>query len=114
MPVLKKEFELNDGQKIMERQASGLEKMKLEAVQARVIRSCRHFGSDPSEWTDDQHLEFIEKLDEAGCGIAEQAEQWLPNCILDNFDPNTLSSEEVRELLMFIRGDDAEGAIPLA
>tara|TARA_R100000808_G_C2145729_1_gene153565 strand:- start:102 stop:449 length:348 start_codon:yes stop_codon:yes gene_type:complete len=115
MPVLKKEFELNDGQKIMVRQASGLEKMKLESIQARVIRKCRHFGDDPSEWTDDQHIEFIELLDENGGGIARQAELWLPSCVLtEEFDANTLTSEELRDILSFVRGDSDEGAIPLA
>jgi hypothetical protein len=116
MPVLKKEFELNDETKIVVRQASGMEKMKLEAKQARVIRKCRHFGADPAEWTEDQHFEFVELLDEAGCGIADQADAWLTNCVVEpaGFDLNVLTSDEIREILVFVRGDDAEGAIPLA
>ena len=115
MPVLKKEFELDDGTTLTVKQASGLEKMKIEAVQARVIRQCRDYGPDVSSWTDDQHMDFMFKLEEAGAGIDQQAVQWLPNCILapEDFDPNTLTGDEVRMLLGFIRGDDPEGAIPL-
>ena len=115
MPVLKKEFELEDGTKIMVRQASGLEKMKLEAIQARVIRQCRDFGSDVAEWTEEQHMDFMFKLEDAGGGMHNQAKEWLPVCIIEpeGFDANTLTGDEVRELLMFVRGDDPEGAIPL-
>ena len=92
MPVMKKEFELNNGTKIMVRQASGLEKLKLETRQAKVFRKLRHFGPNPSEWSEKQQEEFALALDEAGCG---------------------LTSEELRELLGFVRGDDLDGAIPL-
>ena len=114
MPIEKKEFEI-DGNKVMVRQASGLEKMKLEAVQARVIRQCRDFGKDLSERTEDQHMDFMFKLDDAGAGIDRQAIEWLPNCIVEpeDFDVNILTGDEVRMLLMFVRGDDPEGAIPL-
>ena len=54
MPVLKKEIELNDGRKVWVRQASGMDKLKIEAKQGRVMRKCRHFGSDLSKWTDEQ------------------------------------------------------------
>ena len=114
MPVLKREFELDDGQKLTVRQASGLEKMKIEAIQARVIRKCRQFGDNVADWTDEQHMDFMDLLDKEGAGIDQQAAQWLPNCILtEGFDPNTLTGDEVRMLLMFIRGDDPDGAIPL-
>tara|TARA_R100000664_G_C2624602_1_gene57027 strand:- start:18 stop:368 length:351 start_codon:yes stop_codon:yes gene_type:complete len=115
MPVLKKEFELDDGTKLMVRQASGLEKMKLEAIQARVIRQCRDYGMNVQEWTEEQHLDFMFKLEDAGAGIDQQAATWLPVCILEpaDFDANTLTADEVRMLLSFIRGDDPEGAIPL-
>ena len=116
MPVLKKEFELDDGQKLTVRQASGLEKMKIEAIQARVIRKCRQFGDNVADWTDEQHMDFMFKLEDAGAGIDKQAAEWLPGCILEpeGFDANILTAEEVRMLLAFIRGDDPEGAIPLA
>jgi len=115
VPVLKKEFELDDGTKIVLRQASGLEKMRIEAIQARVIRKCRDFGMDPEEWTNEQHMEFVALLDEHGAGINEQAHDWLPKCILEpeGFDVNILTSEEIRNLLSFVRGDPTEGAIPL-
>ena len=114
MPVLKKEFELNDGTKIMVRQASGMEKLKIEARQAKVFRKCRHFGIDPSSWTDEQQEEFTLMLEEAGAGLEDQISLWLPSCILDeDFDVNTLTSEEMRSMLEFVRGDDLEGAVPL-
>ena len=114
MPLMKKEFELNNGKKIMVRQASGLEKLKLETRQAKVFRKLRHFGPNPSEWSDKQQEEFALALDEEGCGLENQMAEWIPNCIIeDNFDVNTLTSEELRELLSFVRGDDLEGAIPL-
>ena len=116
MPVLKKEFELDDGTKLMVRQASGLEKMKLEAIQARVIRQCRDYGMNVEEWTEEQHMDFMFKLEDAGAGIDKQAAEWLPVCILEpeGFDANILTAEEGRMLLAFIRGDDPDGAIPLA
>tara|TARA_R110002020_G_scaffold100622_5_gene237722 strand:+ start:479 stop:847 length:369 start_codon:yes stop_codon:yes gene_type:complete len=115
MPVLKKEFELNDGTKVWVRQASGLEKLKIEARQARVFRKCRHFGADPSEWTEEQEEEFATLLDTEGAGVQDQIDLWIPNAILDDdIDVNILTSEELRNLLEFVRGDDLEGAIPLA
>ena len=47
MPVLKKEIELSDGKKIWVRQASGMEKLPIENIQAKVFRKTRHFGADP-------------------------------------------------------------------
>tara|TARA_R110002020_G_scaffold23154_7_gene77485 strand:+ start:3923 stop:4279 length:357 start_codon:yes stop_codon:yes gene_type:complete len=113
MPVMKKEFELNNGTKIMVRQASGLEKLKLETRQAKVFRKLRHFGPNPSEWSEKQQEEFALALDEAGCGLESQMAEWIPKCVIDEFDVNTLTSEELRELLGFVRGDDLDGAIPL-
>jgi hypothetical protein len=114
MPVLKKEFELNDGRKIWVRQASGMEKLKIEARQARVFRKCRHFGADPVSWTEEQQEEFATLLDEEGAGVADQINLWVPSCIVDeDVDVNTLTSEELRTLLEFVRGDDLEGAVPL-
>ena len=57
MPVLKKEVELNDGRKVWVRQASGLDKMKIEAKQGRVMRKCRHFK--PDTLTSDELVRII-------------------------------------------------------
>lgn len=114
MPVLKKEIELNDGKKVWVRQASGMDKLKIEKVQATTLRKCRHFGADPSAWTDEQQEEFATLLDEAGGGLQDQITTWLPKCILDeHVDVNLLTSEELMLLLQFVRGDDMEGAVPL-
>ena len=113
MPVLKKEIELNDGRKIWVRQASGMQKLRIENIQAKIFRKFRHFG-DPTEWTDEQNEQFVEALDEAGGGVTTQMAEWIPNCILDeDIDVDTLTSEELRNLLAFVRGDDPDGAIPL-
>lgn len=116
MPVLKKEIELKDGTKVWVRQASGMEKIKIENIQAKIFRKTRHFGKDPTEWTPEQNEEFADMLDEAGGGMLDQIEAWIPNCIIEpvDFDYNILTSEEVRLLLSFVRGDTLEGGIPLA
>jgi len=115
MPVLKKEIELKDGTKIWVRQASGMEKLKIENIQARCFRKTRHFGTDPTEWTAEQNEEFADMLDEAGGGMADQITAWIPVCVTEpaDFDINTLTSEEVRDILGFVRGDTLEGAVPL-
>ena len=114
MPVLKKEIELNDGRKVWVRQASGMDKLRIENIQAKTFRKFRHFGPDPAKWTEAQHEEFADSLDEAGGGIASQIEAWVPRCILDeDFDIDSLTSEELRTILGFVRGDDPEGAVPL-
>ena len=41
MPVAEKEIELEDGSKILVKQASGRKKLKIEAIQARVFRQFR-------------------------------------------------------------------------
>lgn len=116
MPVLQKEIELNDERKILVRQASGVEKIRLESKQARVLRDFRHFG-DPTSWSEDQQLEFSDALDEAGCGIADQIDAWLSKCILsEDVDINDLNTEELLRVLAFVRGDETiapEGAPPL-
>jgi len=113
MPVLKKEIELEDGRKVWVRQASGMQKLKIENIQAKVFRQFRHFG-DPTEWTDEQNEEFVAALDEAGGGVTDQIAAWVPGCIVDeDVDVDTLTSEELRKMLMFVRGDDPEGAVPL-
>ena len=114
MPVMKKEIELNDGTKIWVRQASGMDKLRIENIQARVFRQFRHFGPDPNEWSPKQNEEFADAIDEAGCGITAQCAEWIPICVMDkDFDTDTLTSEECRDILYFIRGDDPEGAVPL-
>lgn len=114
MPVLKKEVELNDGRKVWVRQASGLDKLKIEAKQGRVMRKCRHFGADLSAWTDEQMEQFMDMCEEEGCGFTDQVEAWLPTCLLDeDLNPETLTSEELVSILNVIRGDDNEGAVPL-
>ena len=113
MPVLKKEIELDNGIKIWVRQASGMDKLRIENIQGRTYRKFRHFGLDPTEWTSEQHEEFADALDEAGGGIADQIESWLPSCIIGEIDLETLTSEEIRNILTFVRGDSLEGAVPL-
>ena len=114
MPVLKKQIELNDGSLVWVRQASGLDKLKIEAKQGRVMRKCRHFGSSLEEWSEEQMEEFMDLCEEEGCGFTHQVEAWLPTCLLDeNIDPNTLTSDELVRILNVIRGDDNEGAVPL-
>jgi len=114
MPVLKKEIELEDGRKIWVRQASGMQKLKIETIQAKVFRKLRHFGANPGDWTEDQNIEFSDALDEAGGGMEAQINAWVPHCILEeDFDIDSLTTMELMELLSFVRGDDPEGAIPL-
>ena len=118
MPIATKEIELNDGVKVLVKQVSGRKKLKIEAIQARVYRSYRHFGS-PLEWTTEQHEEFADALDEAGAGIEAQVENWLEDCILtEGIDIDDLTTEELMAVLNWVRGselpeDDGEGSIPL-
>lgn len=116
MPILKSEIELSDGKKIWVRQATGMEKIRIEAIQAKAVRKCRSFGLDPTQWTDDQNEEFLDLIDDLGGGIEQQIHGWVPACILENeygITANDLNSEELRGILGFVRGDTAEGAIPL-
>ena len=111
MPVKKKEFELNNGTKIWVRQASGLEKLKLNNKQSSVFKRFSAKGS-PDEWTTDEQIDFAEALDEKGAGIEAQLELWLPACILDvDFDTNLFTLEEMMPILSFIRGDEEDGAV---
>ena len=114
MPVRKTEIELDDGSKVLVRQASGRDKIAIETRQARVFRNFRHYG-DPTDWTPEQNEEFAAAVDESGAGVDAQVEAWLPNCILtEGFDIDSLTSVEMYEILRWIRGDeDPEGAIPL-
>ena len=111
MPVKKKEFELDDGSKVWVRQASGIEKLKISNIQAKIFRLFVDKG-DPSDWDDDLNQEFSDALDEAGAGIQAQIEQWLEPCVIDNsFDVNLFTVEELLPILSFVRGDDEEGAV---
>tara|TARA_R110002096_G_scaffold100221_2_gene222133 strand:+ start:2314 stop:2655 length:342 start_codon:yes stop_codon:yes gene_type:complete len=113
MPVLKKEIELNDGTRIWVKQASGMSKLKITNLQAQAFRKMRHAG-EPSEWTDEQNEEFAAMLDDLGAGMTSQVESWVPNCILDeNIDVDNLTMDELNSVLLFVRGDDDEGAVPL-
>ena len=114
MPVKKTEIELDDGTKVLVRQASGREKIAIETRQARVFRAFRDYG-DPLDWSEEQNEEFASAVDEAGAGIDAQVDAWLPVCVLtEDFDIDSLTSLEMYEILRWIRGDeDPEGAIPL-
>tara|TARA_R110002051_G_scaffold260066_2_gene319844 strand:- start:1296 stop:1661 length:366 start_codon:yes stop_codon:yes gene_type:complete len=116
MPILKSEIELSDGKKIWVRQATGMEKIGIESVQAKAVRKCRHFGSDPSKWTDEQNEEFLELIDSLGGSVEDQVNNWVPVCVLENeygITADDLNSEELRSVLAFVRGDTNEGAVPL-
>ena len=111
MPVKKKEFELDDGTKVWVRQASGIEKLKISNIQAKVFRTFADKG-DPSGWSEDTSVEFSDALDEEGAGIQAQIEQWLAPCVLDDtFDINLFTVDELLPILSFVRGDDEEGAV---
>ena len=113
MPVLTKEFELEDGTKLLVRQAGGMSKLRIENIQAQVFRDHIHFGMDTTKWTDEQ--QFANALEDKGAGMVQQVEAWVPRAILEpeNFDIENLTSGELRMILGFVRGDDPEGAIPL-
>ena len=115
MPVLTKEFELDDGTKITVRQAGGFTKLDIENKQAKVFRDHIHFGTDVGEWTSEQQKQFTDAMDEAEAGMTHQIKAWVPNCVIspENFDVETLTSTELRMILGFVRGDDPEGAVPL-
>tara|TARA_B100001142_G_C14223015_1_gene612335 strand:+ start:737 stop:1078 length:342 start_codon:yes stop_codon:yes gene_type:complete len=113
MPVMKKEIELEDGTKIWVRQVSGMEKLAITNAQGKAFRKMRHAG-EVENWTDEQNEEFANYIDEYGAGIQKQIEEWIPNCILDEeIDINILTSEELMNILSFVRGDEKDGAIPL-
>ena len=72
MPVLNKEIELDDGSKILVRQASGMEKMPFESILAKAFRKYRHFGFDQSKWTEEQMEDFMSYTEELGGSMQEQ------------------------------------------
>jgi hypothetical protein len=116
---MKKDFEFGDKEtgivNLTVRQANGMERMKWEAAQARALRHFREFGMDLQEWTEDQQNEFVTYLDDNGVGIEMQLKEWVPQCIIEpaDFDIGVLTSNELRELLLFVRGDTSDGAVPL-
>ena len=59
MPVLTKEFELEDGTKLLVRQAGGMSKLRIENIQAQVFRDHIHFGMDTTKWTDEQQQQYL-------------------------------------------------------
>lgn len=65
MPVKKKEFELDDGTTIWVRQASGMEKLKISNIQARIFREFEDKGS-PENWESETHQAFSDRLEEEG------------------------------------------------
>lgn len=118
MPVMKKLIELPSERRLWVRQASGLEKLKIEAASAKAFRKVRHFGPDPTEWTEEQQEEFSDLVEELGGGLEEQIRTLIPKCVLkwdDNSkcDPDTLLSEEILAILPYIKGEDSEGSLPL-
>ena len=113
MPVMKKEIELEDGTKIWVRQASGMEKLAVTNAQGKAFRQMRHAG-EPENWTDEQNEEFSAIIEDLDGGLTTQIGVWIPPCILsEDVDVNTLTTEELMEILSFVRGDDKDGAIPL-
>ena len=121
MPINKKLFELENGQKVWVRQASGLEKLKVEGIHATCLRKCRAFGPDIQNWTDEQQDEYWDLVEEMGGGLTAQIEQLIPLCLMSyedgtDVDVNNLKSEEIMPMLAFIRGDATAGegdAVPL-
>ncbi len=109
---MKKEIKLDDGTKIWVRQASGMERLKITNIQGKAFRKMAHAG-EPADWTDEQNEEFATMLDEMGGSIEVQMNTWIPPCIIDSdVDINTLTFEELTTILSFVRGDEAEGAVP--
>ena len=101
MPVLKKEIELSDGKKIWVRQASGMQKLKIENKQARVFRSVRHFGLDPTEWTEEQQTEFAENTKVTIRNIRREANEDLKKKLKDkkiSEDQNKLFEKTIQKL----------------
>jgi hypothetical protein len=118
MPIKKKLFPLEDDTKVWVRQASGLEKLKIEGIHATAMRKCRHFGTDMAVWTTEQEDEFWEIIEDLGGGMTAQIEHLIPLCLMDMedgspSDVNLLKSEEIIPMLSFIRGDNDGDAIPL-
>lgn len=118
MPIRSKQFELNDGRKVWVRQASGIEKLPLETAHAKALRKCRHFGMDPTSWSEEQQDTFFDMVEDFGAGLGNQIALLIPLCVGKyedgtDCDTNELLSEEIVPLLAFIRGEEDEGAVPL-
>jgi len=111
MPVKKKEFELDDGTKIWVRQASGLDKLKISNAQSKVFKRFSKQG-DASDWSEETQMAFADALDEVDAGIESQLNNWLPKCVMaDDFDIDLFTLAELMPILVFVRGDDEEGAV---
>ena len=115
MPVITKEIELNDGTKVEVRQASGFEKLPFESMLAKAFRKYRKFGSNQDKWTEEQNEEFMNYLDELGGSVQDQMAALIPPCIItEDFDSNSLTSDELMSIFTFVRGgSDIEGEPPL-
>jgi len=116
VPVKKKEFKLDDDTTVWVRQASGMEKLAISNIQARVYRKFVTSHGETDKWGDGVGLDFSAAMDEEGAGIQAQIDQWLVNCLLpeegkDVFNPNYFTIEELMPILGFVRGDDEEGAV---
>ena len=116
MPVKKKEFKLDDDTTVWVRQASGMEKLAISNIQAKVYRKFVTSHGETDKWGDEVGLDFSAAMDEEGAGIQAQIDQWLVKCLLpeegkDAFNPNYFTIEELMPILGFVRGDDEEGAV---
>jgi len=116
VPVKKKEFKLDDDTTVWVRQASGMEKLAISNIQAKVYRDFIKSHGETDKWSDDISQEFSDNMDEEGAGIQAQIDQWLIKCIIpeegkESFDPNYFTIEELMPILGFVRGDDEEGAV---
>jgi hypothetical protein len=113
MPILKKEFDIGN-KKIWVRQASGMERLKFETLLAKTFRKFKHFGLDQAEWTEDQQVEFMEALEDAGGDASSQMRDMIPPCLPEGFDINMLDKDDLMDIFSFVRGmDEPEGAVPL-
>ena len=116
MPVKKKEFKLDDDTKLWVRQASGMEKLAISNIQARIYRKFIKDHGEIDKWSDELTQDFSDSMDEEDAGIQAQIKEWLVKCILPEegkevFNPNYFTIEELMPILNFVRGDDDEGAV---
>ena len=114
MTVLKKQFDLGT-RKIWVRQASGMERLKFETILAKTFRKFKHFGLEQEKWTEEQQEEFMIALEDAGAGMANQLQELVPACIIDDIDMNFIDRDMLMEIYSFVGGDTVEGdgSIPL-
>jgi len=116
MPVMKRDFEISETTTLTVRQASGMERLHFETLLAKAFRKFRHFGPDQSKWTEQQQEEFLAHVEEQGGGMDDQIRRMVPPCIVEpkGFDINLLDSGELMTIYNFVRGEEQEGAVPLA